>query len=71
MPDPRVLVHVRIPADLLERLDAAADERLVGRNLMVSAAISGLLETLLSDEGKPKGPEGLPLVADRLYRVAQ
>jgi metal-responsive CopG/Arc/MetJ family transcriptional regulator len=42
----RVLVHVRIPESLLQRLDAEADKRMVSRNLMVSAAITELLEDL-------------------------
>lgn len=54
-------ITIRLDADLLERLDRAAEARTVSRRLLVVAAITRLLETMEADEAQiPRLPTGTP-----------
>jgi len=42
----RIDTSVRLPADLVARLDAVCSERMIGRNLVITRAIEQFLPTL-------------------------
>lgn len=42
----RVLVNVRIPKSLADRLNEEADRRVVGRDLLIEAAVKDFLKDL-------------------------
>jgi hypothetical protein len=45
--DPRVHIHVYLQPELNDRLRAAAEERMVGVNLMITKAIENFLDHLI------------------------
>ena len=44
--DGRIQTSIRIPSEMLERLDAISKERCISRNLLISAAIDQFLDGL-------------------------
>jgi len=63
----RTSITVRLPDALVARLDAACDERVVGRNLIVTRAVEHYLDRL-----PPLAtPEQLQAEAELAHREAQ
>ena len=47
MADQRIATAVRLPPDLLARLDAVCEERVVSRNLVITKALERFLDSLV------------------------
>jgi predicted HicB family RNase H-like nuclease len=60
----KVSLSIRIPAELHDRLNAAARERVVSVNLLVNAAIVELLEDLVPVDELRRGPHRVEEVPD-------